>query len=321
MIKEQPQERKSFVDRIIAPTAEDEARALQLFQRLFEDRELRKLEKTKKPGQIEIIQQINAALSEFLRIYGADHIKEIPPDKIRILDAGALSDEQKKSVDGWSFSGRYIAESQEIIIIPSESELHDIKTIIHEMLHVNSFLSFDLGRFPPSSNANYESELSARRVGFNVYGMSNNQFVSAFHTIDEAVIEELTKEFYYKFVSTIPSLAKLFNDIETHNAENDLNDSDIIDWKTTQLPDETWRSTVWSFGYKQERSDLWDLIDDILENDKSKEFKSREDIFKLFVQAQMTGRLLPLGRVIKRVYGKGAFKFLGENTRNIKKVD
>ncbi|MEK9174961.1 MAG: hypothetical protein AAB795_00030, partial [Patescibacteria group bacterium] len=213
---------------------------------------------------------------------------------------------------------------QHIIIIPDGSTIADINIMVHEMLHAQSFLSFDVHRLPAQAKAgaDYDTvKLSQRRVGLKVYTFLNHKPIDVFRALDEAVIEELAKEFYYKFVSKLPNTKDIFNKAEESKKEHEIDDSDVTDIQTENLSDGSRREIIWSSGYKKERNDLWDLIDDIFESDKSGEFQSREDVFKLFVHAQMTGHLLKLGRVINRAYGRGAFKFLGEITKDTHKDD
>ena len=42
------------------------------------------------------------------------------------------------------------------------------------------------------------------------------------------------------------------------------------------------------------------------------EFDSTEDIFNLFAKATITGRLLPVARLINKSFGRGSFSEIGE---------
>ncbi|MEK9175318.1 MAG: hypothetical protein AAB795_01865, partial [Patescibacteria group bacterium] len=103
MTPEQSQEQKSLVDRIIAPTKEDEALALEFLEELFALKDPIKLEKQKTPEEVKIIQQINSGLSDFLKLYGIVQIKEMSPEKIHILDRAQLNDEQNNKINSFSF--------------------------------------------------------------------------------------------------------------------------------------------------------------------------------------------------------------------------
>lgn len=48
------------------------------------------------------------------------------------------------------------------------------------------------------------------------------------------------------------------------------------------------------------------------------EFKTRDEVISLFVDAHINGRLLPLAKTIEKIYGKGSFRELGELTQQIK---
>ena len=46
----------------------------------------------------------------------------------------------------------------------------------------------------------------------------------------------------------------------------------------------------------------------------SESFSSEEDVFKMFAEAVMTGRLLKVARIIEKTFGKGSFRQFGIDT-------
>ena len=70
-----------------------------------------------------------------------------------------------------------------------------------------------------------------------------------------------------------------------------------------------------SYGssYRSERERLYTMLEEI-QKANSEEFKSTDEVFNVFARAQLSGRLLPLARLIEKTYGKGSFRKLGKET-------
>ncbi len=100
-----------------------------------------------------------------------------------------------------------------------------------------------------------------------------------FHDIEEAIIQLLTMRFY---------------------AENILNN------EMFEL------NEPFEFSRQKEMKKLEQLIDELWENNRS-DFKSREEIEELFINAQINGRLLPVARLIEKTFGKGSFRAIGKD--------
>jgi hypothetical protein len=59
-------------------------------------------------------------------------------------------------------------------------------------------------------------------------------------------------------------------------------------------------------AYVKETQKLNNLVDELYEKN-SDQFTSREDVFNLFIQAVITGNVLPVGRIIEKSLVKAAF--------------
>ena len=68
-----------------------------------------------------------------------------------------------------------------------------------------------------------------------------------------------------------------------------------------------------SYPYHDERQQFNALVDELFERNKE-DFESREQVFNLFAEATMTGKLLPIARLIEKTFGKGSFKMIGEKS-------
>lgn len=109
---------------------------------------------------------------------------------------------------------------------------------------------------------------------------TRNGEVYLFQDIEEAVVELLTRRFYEERI--VPS--EIFDEedkksIPEHRVEEKI--------KFTALVDVLW------------------------EGNKNR-FKTREEVEDLFIEAQFTGNLLKIGRLVEKTFGKGSFRKLGE---------
>jgi hypothetical protein len=61
--------------------------------------------------------------------------------------------------------------------------------------------------------------------------------------------------------------------------------------------------------YKKQRDRLNVLVKEIYERNRE-HFTSTEEVFRVFAEAVLSGRLLELARLIDQTFGKGAFRKL-----------
>ena len=66
-------------------------------------------------------------------------------------------------------------------------------------------------------------------------------------------------------------------------------------------------------GYRKQRRVLNYVVDQIFADGG---FESRDDVMKLFFAAHFKDSLLPIGRLVEKSFGKGAFEFLGTMERD-----
>ena len=72
------------------------------------------------------------------------------------------------------------------------------------------------------------------------------------------------------------------------------------------------------YTYHNQRDRLNYLMDDMFTKGNAMSsgmFEDRKEVFVLFVQAAMGGPILDLARAVETIYGKGAFRKLGEGTK------
>ncbi len=129
-----------------------------------------------------------------------------------------------------------------------------------------------------------DGELDWYRSGFSI--LSRDGKKEMFHHLDEALAGHATERFVNEVLRQRPDFAQQIEKIEIAGEKVD----------TTR---------------QRELGDLLKYLDIVLEKNRG-DFSGREEILHMFMQAQVTGNLLPVARLIEKTFGKGAFRKLGE---------
>ncbi len=299
--------------RIVGLEEDQEQELLAIYSEFFETKQkFLKHEVEKTPEQKEIIDFINQKLPEFLRRYGAEPLN-ISEDKVHILSP----DQFRGSTEGIYLPGDqtiYIKDSKDCPL------LGFAKRLMHEYLHFNSFQSIQ--------SRKKAKELKTRRWGFKIIPKDAPEY-AYFHDADEALMEELTKRFSKEFLVQMPVLQDdLRNleinkqDFEAMRARMNLSEEEMANLisdlaymqvvkKTGDQQEEYYEATLYGYCYPEARKKLNGLITELYEKNKN-DFQSQEEVFDLFAKAALSGRLLPIVRLIEKTFGKGSFRRLGE---------
>ena len=309
-------EKESGIKRVPNVSPEEEKEILEGFRGLLEDQPFFGAEKEKTTEEKEAIRQIINFFPEFIGKYGGKPLN-ISPEVIHIIDESKLSNKDKELIK--EDAGYYRFDIQKIMVLPQESKLKFLKVIVHELMHLQAFTSLSLkekdieGDVEPINAVN--RKFMARRIGFGIFDKTNRS--RYFRYIDEAVIEELTKRFDSNCFASIPYLTNEIKErSEFRQAVSEKNKEEADDIQSLvlkQMENGMREITYYGYSYSKERQKLRSLIKEIYEKNKD-DFSSEEDVFDLFAKATMTGRLLPIARLIEKTYGKGSFRKLGEDT-------
>jgi hypothetical protein len=199
-----------------------------------------------------------------------------------------------------------------VIVLPEkDSLLTTAQRIVHEVVHVESFLSFTADARPQLGQPE-KTILHPRRIGLGVF--NDEQTKRFFRDLDEAIIEELTVRFDARHFSAIPALApEIERRAEFRETAKSDQPNEIAAVVSKRLPDGRWKTTAQSWRYESERQVLQDLIAKLYSANRD-QFVSEEAVFILFAKAVFTGRLLDVGRLVTKTFGGAAFRKLGEET-------
>lgn len=261
--------RESAVSKVVGGDTKDERATQEFFRHVFEHQPIAMWERPKTTEEMELIKEINQRLKDFVKKYGGEWI-EVKPENVHIIAPEKLNEVQKQEAAQARWGAYYDSDKQGVVVFAN----HNLdQRLLHEMLHLNSFSSFDLSRKTKGDRG------AERRSGLEVTVDIDKKDVETgreifFSELNEAVIAELQVRFTKK----------------------------------------NWPG-LFECPYKEERVVLRALIKEIYKKNR-KDFKSEEDIFKLFANATIGGQLLPLARAIEKTYGQGSFRYLGDLTKS-----
>ena len=313
-------ERESGISKLVGFTPEQEEEIFEQFKSnfdnqprpgaLFELDGVVNAEREKTPKETEIVGNILQRMPDFIKRYGGTSVP-LGQEHIHFVDKEKLDTEARAEIEESGHEAVYLNIAQGIGIFGSGDSLRDAQGIVHEVLHFNSFNSLD-----PDKTGKFTTRV--RRSGFGVKDRDNA--VVYFEDINEEVIEELTKRFDKEHFDSIPVLADEVEErrklvavfLRNNPTDKELAD-DIAFAKVREPESEGGKPTIEGGTYHGRESVLSGLINDIYKKNKGT-FASTEDVFSIFAEATMSGRLLKVAKIIEETYGKGSFRRLGEKT-------
>lgn len=315
-------QKESGVSRVVGFESAKEEEFLQYFKNKFETNSADSKEKEKTVEQQELIGRTNKEMSNFLAQYGVDSI-EVPAENIHILERSKFTkDELEKIKERFGTeNGFYSALKQGVAIMKEydTSKLSFLQTMVHEMLHLQGFYSYQKSGQQDADltlkNADESASMNIRRSGFSIGTKDGKKLF--FHKLNESVTTELEIRFEKTYMEKWSELAAELKDRNEYIERVARRDN---------IPIERIRQTVagvkgdksivhsWvTYPYHEERKQFNSLVDELYDKNIG-DFESREEIFKLFAEATMAGRLLPVARLIEKTFGKGSFRMLGERS-------
>lgn len=261
-----------------AHTSQVEAVSLSIFEK--DGRTIKEgfeIEKTER--DILIINWLESHIEEYLKKYGGKRSFDIPPGKIHILKDGAT----EEFTEGALSKGGYSVRTGGIIIDRNTSDVEFAISLAHELIHYGSYQSLQL-----LISEEGEGFLRQYRSGISIN--SRDSKYSYLDNLEEGIVELLTENFFHEEIEK--------SDLFKEEIEN-LNKV----------------GTKIDFTRKGEREALTNLAKAIWEKNKE-EFGSQEEVLRIFIEAQLNGNILRLGKLIEHTFGKGSLRKLAEDSKN-----
>jgi len=267
------------------------------------------------PGEIQAIEEVNKYTNDIRKKYKLGNINW--PDKNVFIT--------EKIDSGRMHGGLFDPLLQKIYFRDHDSLLTNLRYICHEMIHAKSYCAMQLTQ--------KKRTVKTYRSGLNVFTRntdSDDEKSRYFESLDEAVTEELTKRYmdeqlrnnnplYANEVNVTYDIIKEEQDFSRDEAKNHddvkmwgrIGEGEIYMLTRGGGDKPKQQINYHRYGYSNERKMLLSLCEKIA-NDDADNFNDKEAVFEMFVKAKFTGNILPLGRTIDGLYGKGTFRKIGE---------
>ncbi|MEK7138378.1 MAG: hypothetical protein AAB787_02600 [Patescibacteria group bacterium] len=230
----------------------------------------------KSERDIELIDLANKAISEYLAKYKKDKSVNVPLSNVHLVEEGGT----EKFTLGRFGGGAHSTLYGDMIVDRMQSDLDFSLRLFHELFHARSYNAVQL----TTAKEPGHRQLKEYRSGFKVTSRDGTK--TYFSNVEEAIIGYMTKKFYNDFLVKEKSFSSEIEVLKRAGKEPNFS-----------------RSPEQEQGKK--------LVEKIYELNQT-EFESNEEIIELFVEAQITGNLLKVGRLIEKTFGKGSFRKLGE---------
>ena len=315
-------QKESGINRVVGYEPNTEEQLLQYFKGKFETNTSDSKEKEKTHEQQEIIDRINVGMKDFLAQYEVEAI-EISPENVHILDNAKFTPAELEKIQEQfgTENGFYSALRQGVAIMKDydTSKLSFFQTLVHEMLHLQGFYSYQKS-LPEAAditlkNGDQSASMNIRRSGFSV-GTTNGKKL-LFHKLNESVITELEIRFEKQYMTKWPELAEELKARDAYIEQVAIRENVAIEevrQTVAGIKDDGSGGHKWvTYAYHDERQQFNLLVNELYEKNES-DFESHEQIFNLFAEATLMGRLLPIARLIEKTFGKGSFRMIGERS-------
>ena len=273
---------------------------------------LKKQEYSKSKIEIALIDFANQETSRLMQEAGVepyaiplDNVHIIPPELFRRIAKVDDAGQAKRITEGIAINADYTRANP--VTFGS--------TVLHEILHLKAHLSMEMQK------ENEQEHETIYRMGVTVNATVKNILEgrdhSHFKALHEAIVAETEKRLIPRLLAH-PELAKEKEWMLSEKAEelkrqiakeHHIHVDDII-WVEQKE-----KLKFEAVGYKTQREVLSYVCTEI-QKQFPDQFASNDDVSKLFINANFTGRLLPIARLVEKTFGEGSFRLLGNMGTN-----
>jgi len=309
-----------------SPEAKEQARK-KLKHKLFNHLEslpddakdrMRKYEYPKDEKELAVIGFINRENNVLMEKYGLEPYS-VPVDNFHLIS----HDLYKEHVSDHGIA-RTFYFNQGIVFDAAEFRARPIKfgsTAYHELLHLKGHTALEVEETPKEEDEEQAVKRSLHRAGLSVHSSLKNDILMGmshehFRGLHEAVVSAQQK----KFVNTMISLPMFSADKEWMESEKAKEvRRKIAEEKKISEDDIYWvdkdGKDYGRIFYPENRKVLAYVLGEIQKR-FPEEFASVDNVFDKFLEAQFTGRLLSLAKLVDGTFGKGSFRILGNMEDN-----
>jgi hypothetical protein len=270
--------------------------------------ELKTEEREKTDEEKEGIKIANELTNEILRELGLREF-DVPLENIHFISAKAW--EHASNGDTEMFA----APRRQAIFVkadyPQRARINKALSLFHEMIHAKGHISIEV-----DSDTDKDFYRSGLMTHATYQKSSRSGYANWFDGLNEAVVTQMEQDYAERVLNSNPFLRdqlEYMNSEEAQKLKADYakkhsRDPSEIEW-IGRDGDEI---EAYLQGYRKQRRILNYVVDQIYADGG---FESRDDVMKLFFAAHFKDSLLPIGRLVEKSFGKGAFEFLGTMER------
>ncbi len=272
-----------------------------------EREQFEKLEYPKSEKELALIQFANEETSRLMQEAGIEPY-DVPVENYHIIPS-----ELYKKAAGDSGNATTFNTKQEIIFDAQEFRDNPVNfgaVALHESLHLKAHFSMEVQEKDDKvSKTPYREGVTIRALqSYGHHGKYHQHFVG----LHEGIVAETEKRLLGKLLDR-PELAKEKEWLASDEAKKirkklaekkEIPEDDII-W-VGKKGENDWETV----SYLRQR-DVLNYVCAEIQKQFPDEYQSADDVYKTFLNAHFTGRLLPLARLVEKTFGEGSFRLLG----------
>jgi len=262
---------------------------------------LEALEYEKKPYEKLTINKANEITNNLLIEFGLKQF-DIPEQNIHIVPGKLF-----KEVNSSPYKVATTFQDRQLIALNADeliNPLNRASTIFHEITHLKNFLSLEA----------YKDSSKSYRSGLKISATAKKEdqigFFIAFSGLNEAIVSEIEKRYSPQLLDGNEVLQK---ELIVQNSKEVQEKKEKIAKERGKNIDEIICSDEDGscfYPYYEQRRVLNYIVDRLYE-DNQEQFKSKDDVMRLFFRAHFDGKLLIIAKFIEKSFGKGSFRMIG----------
>lgn len=292
------EEQNSVLDDYVYEMQTDTGKDFEVREKLYQVKDFER-EKTEKESNM--VKTVLEKLENFMKDMGDPNPLEIRAEQVHFLYSEKIKAANLPLINFFDRTRQFIG------ICDLGNNLENMQGLVHEAIHAHSFQGLEIGK---------DKSVNERRLGIRTKIRGGQNYY--FEEINEAITEELAIIFDKNYLVSVPGLEEelklrqKFIDAHLQSGDPKVRDSaDEIAYIKVNYQKQQLEARGYSYPAKRKKFDS--LVEDIF-NKNGALFKSEDEVFMLFVQAAMGGRMLDLAKVVEKTYGKGSFRKLGKET-------
>lgn len=271
-------------------------------------KQMDRYEYPKSQTEIAVLDFVNQETNRLREECGAESY-DIPIENYHIIP-----DDVYKKINGESSDAVCFNERQGVMFKASEFRSNPVNfgsVALHETLHLKGHFTIEV-----EEDGNGEVETTPFREGVSARAAQkkglNGEYHEHFKGLHEAIVSEQQK----RSTPNLLNIPELADEKERLNSpEAILLKEKISKKRNIDIGDVVWvgdnEKEYETINYEKQRKVLRYICDQIQQDFKDK-YNSTDDVFKEFLSAQFTGRLLPIARLVESSFGEGSFRLLGD---------